>query len=39
MSSTDESENFLDHLSERVNVNGWRVISIPLAHQSLKLKS
>lgn len=29
MSSTDESENLLDHLSERVNVNGWRVISNP----------
>jgi len=29
MSSTDESENLLDHLSERVNVNGWRVIGNP----------
>jgi hypothetical protein len=29
MSSTDESEDPLDHLSERVNPKGWRVISNP----------
>jgi hypothetical protein len=27
MSSTDESETLLDHLAERINANGWRVIS------------
>lgn len=29
MAITDESENLLDHLTERVNTNGWRVISNP----------
>jgi hypothetical protein len=29
MSSTDESENLLDHLTERINAKGWRVISNP----------
>ena len=29
MSSTDESENLFDHVSERINPNGWRVISNP----------
>jgi hypothetical protein len=29
MSSTDESENLPDQASERVNSNGWRVISNP----------
>lgn len=29
MATTDESENLLDHLSERINPNGWRVISNP----------
>jgi hypothetical protein len=29
MSATDESENLLDHLTERINPNGWRVISNP----------
>ena len=29
MSSTDESENLLDHVSERINPNGWRVITNP----------
>jgi hypothetical protein len=29
MSATDESENLLDHSTERVNPNGWRVISNP----------
>jgi hypothetical protein len=29
MSSTDESENLLDHVSERINPDGWRVISNP----------
>jgi len=28
MATTDES-NLLDHLSERINPNGWRVISNP----------
>lgn len=27
MSITDESENLLDHLTKRINSNGWRVIS------------
>jgi CHASE2 domain-containing sensor protein len=30
MSFTDESENLLDHLTERINANGWRVISSPV---------
>jgi hypothetical protein len=29
MSATDESENMLDHLTVRINPNGWRVISNP----------
>lgn len=29
MSSTNESENLLDQVSERINPNGWRVISNP----------
>ena len=29
MSATDESENLLDHLTERIDPNGWRVISNP----------
>lgn len=29
MSITDETENLLDDLSERINPNGWRVISNP----------
>lgn len=29
MSGTNESENLLDHLTERINPNGWRVISSP----------
>jgi hypothetical protein len=29
MSSTDESENLLNQVSERINPNGWRVISNP----------
>jgi hypothetical protein len=29
MPATDESENLLDHLTERINPNGWRVISNP----------
>ena len=29
MASPDESENLLDHLTERINANGWRVISNP----------
>lgn len=30
MSTTDESENLLDHSTERINRNGWRVISNPI---------
>ena len=29
MAATDDSENLLDHLTERINPNGWRVISNP----------
>jgi hypothetical protein len=29
MSTKDESENLLDRLTERINPNGWRVISNP----------
>lgn len=29
MSATDESENLLDPSTERINPNGWRVISNP----------
>ena len=29
MFTKDESENLLDHLTERINPNGWRVISNP----------
>ena len=29
MAATDASENLLDHLTERINHNGWRVISNP----------
>ena len=29
MATTDDSENLLDHLTERINANGWRVISNP----------
>ena len=29
MATTDDSENLLDHLTERINPNGWRVISNP----------
>jgi len=29
MSITDESENLLEHLTKRINTNGWRVISNP----------
>jgi hypothetical protein len=29
MSATDDPENPPDHLTERVNPNGWRVISNP----------
>lgn len=30
MAITDESENLLNHLTERINTNGWRVISNPM---------
>jgi hypothetical protein len=29
MSAVDESENLLEHLPERINPNGWRVICNP----------
>jgi len=29
MAATDDSENMLDHLTERTSPNGWRVISNP----------
>jgi hypothetical protein len=29
MATADDSENLLDHLTERINPNGWRVISNP----------
>lgn len=29
MAATDDSENLLDHLTERTSPNGWRVISNP----------
>jgi hypothetical protein len=29
MAATDDPENLPDHLTERVNPNGWRVISNP----------
>ncbi len=30
MSATDESENLPEHLTERINPSGWRVISNPV---------
>jgi hypothetical protein len=41
MSATDELENFPDHLTERINPNGWRVFSNPTrrpAHEADELK-
>ena len=35
MAATDDSENLLDHLSERINPNGWRVISNPTRRPDL----
>lgn len=29
MAATDDSENLLEHSTERINPNGWRVISNP----------
>jgi hypothetical protein len=29
MATTEDSENPPDHLTERINANGWRVISNP----------
>ena len=29
MAATDDPENLPDHLTERINPNGWRVISNP----------
>ena len=39
MSVADESENLLDHLTERVNSNGWRVISNPTRQPDFGLLS
>ena len=36
MSITDESENLLAHLTERINPNGWRVISNPTRQSDLE---
>lgn len=36
MAATDESENLLDHLTERINPNGWRVISNPTRRPDLR---
>lgn len=36
MSATDESETPLNHLSERINANVWRVISNPTHHTESK---
>jgi hypothetical protein len=30
MAATDDSENLPDHVTERINPNGWRVISNPI---------
>ena len=38
MSTTDESENLLDHLTKRINPNGWRVISNPTLRGTLRLR-
>jgi hypothetical protein len=29
MAATDDPDNLPDHLTERINPNGWRVISNP----------
>jgi hypothetical protein len=29
MATTEDSENLLDHVTERINPNGWWVISNP----------
>jgi hypothetical protein len=34
MAATDDSENLPDHVTERVNPNGWRVISNPTRPQA-----
>ncbi|MCA1567981.1 MAG: hypothetical protein LC803_20525 [Acidobacteria bacterium] len=36
MAIADESENLLDHLTERINPNGWRVISNPTRQPDLE---
>jgi hypothetical protein len=33
----DESENLLDHFTERINPNGWRVISHPTRQPDLEV--
>lgn len=39
MAAADESENLFEHLSERINPNGWRVISNPTCRPVPKLMS
>jgi hypothetical protein len=34
MAAKEDSENLLDHLTERINPNGWRVIINPTQHPS-----
>ena len=36
MAIADESTNLPDHLTERINPNGWRVISNPTRQPDLK---
>ncbi len=38
MSAANESENLLDHLTERINPNGWRLISNPTRQPNLEAK-
>ena len=42
MAAIDDSENLPDHLTERINPNGWRVISNPTRlphHKTDELKT
>jgi hypothetical protein len=36
MAATDDSENLLDHLTERIDPNGWRVNSNPTRQPDLE---
>ncbi len=38
MTTKDESENLQDHLTKRINPNGWRVISNPTRQPNLEAK-